>query len=171
MPDSQTYLVFDVESCGLHGEGFAVGWAVVGPAGQLLANGIAVAPPPARLEWLEENVMPHLPAPTEATTRAIRDCFWTVWDHWRDRGARLAADVPWPVEARFLSDCIADDGGREWTGPYPLIDIASVRLAVGLDPLGEEARLPMELPKHNPLADARQSARLLIEALEASHAR
>jgi hypothetical protein len=51
-------------------------------------------------------------------------------------------------------------------GPYPLVDVASVRLAAGLDPLGAYDRTAGELPVHNPLADARQSARLLLEALK-----
>jgi hypothetical protein len=74
--------------------------------------------------------------------------------------------VPWPVEAHFLSECVADrPQEREWQGPYPLLDVASVRLAAGLDPLATVDRLPSELPAHDPLADSRQSARLLVEAL------
>lgn len=165
------FVVFDVESDGLHGEGFAVGWAVVelDPVGGvpiLLADGIAVGPAPQSNGWIRENVLPHLPTPTHADRRSVRDAFWQVWEHWREEGARLAADVAWPVEARFLAACVDDaPATRSWGGPYPLIDISSVRLAAGLDPLGEEVRLPPELPAHNPLADARQSSRLLTEAL------
>lgn len=167
----QTYLVFDVESCGLHGEGFAVGWVVVQRQGLLkpktLADGIALALPIDPIpEWVRENVLPHLPNTTHRTTAAVRDEFWRVWEHWHEEGALLAADVAWPVEARFLAQCVDDQpGARSWGGPYPLVDIASVRLAVGLDPLAEVEREPNETPTHNPLADARQSARLLMEAL------
>jgi len=72
------------------------------------------------------------------------------------------------VEARFLIQCIEDDHyAREWWGPYPLIDVASLRMAAGLDPLGTEERIELlgELPEHDPLADARQSARLLVDAI------
>lgn len=161
------WLVFDVESCGLHGEGFAVGWVVVDGDGGLLADGIAVSrthdplPP-----WVIENVVPNLPRATHTTELEVRDAFWGVWFDWKRRGALLAADVAWPVEARFLAACVDDNPAeRDWDGPYPLIDIASIRLAAGLDPLAVVERLPNELPVHNPLADARQSARLLIEAL------
>jgi hypothetical protein len=44
-------------------------------------------------------------------------------------------------------------------------------LALGRDPLATNERLPDELPAHNPLCDARQSARLLIEALRECDAR
>lgn len=170
-PGPVTYLVFDVESAGLHGEGFAVGWVVVTASGKTLADGIAVSgtafalPSPLPL-WVQENVLPALPRATHATEREVRAKFWEAWEHWREEGALLAADVAWPVEARFLAMCVDDaPTTRAWSGPYPLIDIASVRLAKGLDPLAEVERLPSERPAHNPLADARQSARLLIEAL------
>lgn len=161
----QTFLVFDVESNGLHGEGFAVGWVVQrGP--ERLAEDIAVARLARPTAWVLGKVLPALPAPDHASAEAVRDTFWGAWWDWHRRGALLAADVAWPVEARFLAACIDDHRSeRELDGPYPLIDIASVRLAVGLDPLATCARRPDELPEHNPLADARQSARLLMEAL------
>jgi hypothetical protein len=167
------FMVFDVESYGLHGEGFAVGWAVVQCRPplrdlELLADGIAVSRAHDPLpEWVRENVLPHLPLATHATAGKMRDRFWEVWEYWREQDALLAADVPWPVEARFLAACVDDaPATRAWSGPYPLIDIASVRLAAGLDPLADEARTEFEQPAHNPLADARQSARLLMEALQ-----
>jgi hypothetical protein len=72
----------------------------------------------------------------------------------------------WPVEARFLAACVDDNPmTHEWSGPYPLHDLASVLMAAGRDPLAKNERLPGELPEHDPLADARQSARLLLAAL------
>lgn len=83
--------------------------------------------------------------------------------HWKSKGAYLAAECAWPVEAKFLMDCVRDDFHlREWEGPYPLIDISSVLLARGIDPLGKQPRLESEEPAHNALNDARQSARLLL---------
>ena len=97
----------------------------------------------------------------------MRDAFWRLWLGWKSNSVWLAADVCWPVEANFLRACIEDDPiRRTWEGPYPLIDIASVRLAAGFDPLGTEPRRDDEMPARNPLADARQSARLLAEALQ-----
>ena len=166
------YMVFDVESIGLHGEGFAVGYVVVhAETWNELDHGLlACLPSSARGEdddrqWVAENVPPIAPNCADQT-RVVRGVFWKEWLLWRDQGAWLAADVAWPVEARFLAQCVDDEPSRSWEGPYPLIDIASVRFAAGLDPLATELRLANETPPHNPLADARQSARLFWEALQ-----
>jgi hypothetical protein len=179
------FMVFDVESVGLHGEGFAVGWVVVDSAGvEHEAGRFACHPMYAKgtkagREWVKDNV-PECPethtGAAASPPRAVRGAFWAAWLRWKARGAVLAADVPWPVEARFLAACVDDvrpvvrggpvlaDSPREWEGPYPLVDVASVRLAAGLDPIGTADRRENETPAHDPLADARQSARLLVEA-------
>lgn len=164
------FMVFDVESIGLHGEGFAVGFVVVAPDGTELDSGaysclpdMALGDIPGRA-WIVENV----PAmePTHGTPRQVRDAFWTKWREWADKGAALVADCAWPVEARFLCACVDQDSmNRAWSGPYPLHDLASVLFAAGMDPNATYPRLDNELPAHHPLADARQSARLFVEAL------
>ena len=172
-------MVFDVEAVGLHGEGFAVGYVIIDTkTGEEIDSGIVTAPDdlspglPDDRAWIREHVVPvldtHVPRERSlkcSSAAAVRRFFWDMWAFWRAQGAWLAADVAWPVEARFLAACIDDDRGRSMKGPYPLIDIASVRLAAGFDPLAHEDRWATELPAHNPLADARQSARLLLKAL------
>lgn len=167
----KSFFVFDVESVGLHGEAFAVG------GGVYLENGAAqwefryhVDPDKCQgdaegRKWISDNV-PAFEAPTMRSAELMRYAFWEQWLKAKQEGARMAADVAWPVEARFLAACIDDDPvNRMWQGPYPLIDIASVRFAAGLDPLETCERTESEKPAHDPLADARQSARLLAEAL------
>lgn len=167
------FLVFDVESAGLHGEGFAVGYVVVDPEdGAELEHGYARVPlvgidaSERDREWLKANVLPaldRLVAVEFDRPSQLREWFWAKWLEWKGRNAVLAADVAWPVEARFLAACISDDlTVRRWEGPYPLLDIASLRFAHGHDPVATVERRPNELPAHNPLADARQSARLLL---------
>lgn len=170
--DQQLYMVFDVESVGLHGEAFAVGWVVVRRDGSHVASAeYGCDPASARgdaddLAWVREHCQTQRNVPAENGPYWVRERFWEAWEYARKRGALLAADVAWPVEANFLSACIADKPEeRKWCGPYPLVDISSVRLAAGFDPTKTEARHNGELPEHNPLADARQSSRLLLTAL------
>ncbi len=176
------WMVFDVESVGLHGEGFAVGYVVIdAKSGEEVDSGIAIAHEdlspglPDDRAWIKEYVVPALTAyvrkdrsskpVADMTAPGVRAFFWNAWCYWKAEGAWLAADVAWPVEARFLATCVDEKRKRASMTPYPLIDIASVRMGVGLDPLQEVGREEDELPAHNPLADARQSARLFLEAL------
>ena len=185
MAEPQTFFVFDVESVGLHGEAFAFGYVVVTRDGQELDCGkfscwldSAKGDPEDRAwvmkncpdavnldQWVQtrptwRSTPPVCQGPTE-----LKAAFWGIWSM-QPKGTIMVADCAWPVEARFLASCIdVDSVARKWGGPYPLIDVGSVRLAANLDPLENVGRLPNELPKHDPLADARQSARLFLEAL------
>lgn len=166
----ELYLVFDVESIGLHGEGYAVGGVVITREGKELDSFRYSCDPSAASggdtdrAWVMENVPPI--SITHRAPAEVRDAFWEKWMHWKERGARAVADCCWPVEAGFFSACVKDNlNDRLWHGPYPLLDLAPVLLVRGRDPLGEFARLENELPKHDPLADARQSARVFLEAL------
>lgn len=164
---------FDVESIGLHGEGFAVGWVIHQDGIERHSGVIACEPINARgrdtnREWIHANV-PKIEA-HEPSPKAVRDAFWAAW-----RGAKFLAengnqdivalaDCGWPVEARFLAACVDDrPEEREWQGPYPLHDLATYLLAVGCDPTGHYERRPEEMPVHDPLADARQTARIFWE--------
>lgn len=161
---------FDVESVGLHGEGFAVGWVVVDlGTGLEVASGMEACDPDTadgtgvdRI-WIQENI-PDI-QPTCPNPLAVRNRFWSEWHVWKSKGAVLAADCPWPVEARFLMECIRDRPDRAMDGPYPLIGIESLLWSAGMDPLGTYIRRGDE-EKHNPLGDARQSARVMANALK-----
>jgi len=178
-PSEPVFFVFDVESAGLHGEAFAFGYVVVTRDGQELECGKFFCwldnakGTDEDLRWVRENcpglaifadrdaVVPPCTNPAELRAR-----FWEAWMHWREKGAIAVADCSWPVEARFLAACVdVGPAERRWQGPYPLHDVATARLCANLDPLAVVERLPNELPKHDPLADARQSARLFLEAL------
>ncbi len=161
---------FDVESCGLHGEGFAVGYVVIW-RGEEVENGCFASPlhmasgNAEDREWVKDNVPEIKSESPDAFT--VEEKFWKRWMIWKNNGAVLAADCGWPVESRFLCACIDNlICDRKWDGPYPLIEISSILLAAGIDPLGQFDRLESEMPKHDPVCDARQSARLMMEAIK-----
>jgi hypothetical protein len=164
------FMVFDVESIGLHGEGFAVAWVVIDREGAIHEEALYVCPreqcqgTDGDREWVEGNV-PELEV-TCATKDELYSSFWRGWRDWQAEGAILVADCGWPVEANFLSACVrASPERRGWKGPYPLHELASILLACGQDPLAHTARQPDELPEHHPLGDAKHSARQLIAML------
>jgi hypothetical protein len=167
--------MMDVESIGLHGRGYAVAWLVIDTEtgeeldSRVLANDPADAWGDVQdRRWVTENVPPI--QVTHKTRSELLTAFWADWMRWRAMGAILAADCPWPVESRFLAACIDQTlPSGKWSGPYPILDVVSVRLGAGesLEQAMESGeRLPRELPVHNPLADCRQSARLLLQALK-----
>lgn len=155
---------FDVESIGLHGEGFAVGVVITEDGVETRAFHFAADPSIAKgaessREWVAKNVPPI--EITHETLTGVRGAFWSEMLEARNTGAIILSDCGWPVEANFLSACVADDpGNRNWEGPYPLVDVSAVVLASGVDPVAVTERLPNELPFHNPICDARQSARM-----------
>lgn len=165
----RSFFVFDVESIGLHGEGFAVA------GGVYLENGavqweFSEACPPEEAKgadsdraWVKENC-PRI-EPTCNTPKQVRDAFWREWMKAKAYGAQMAAECQWPVEAGFVRACIADDASRTWDGPYPFHEIASFMAAADMDPMATYERTPSEQPPHSPLADARLSARLLAQAI------
>jgi hypothetical protein len=164
-------VVFDVESVGLYGEAFAVGWVVIDSAGCEIESGILSCPleqakgADQDRDWVKTHVVPALPKPNCADPFGIRCLFWSKIQLWKSQGAEFWADCGYPVEANFLIACVLDDReNRVWNAPYPLHEIASVLTLAGRDPLGVYDRLPSELPAHNPLCDSRQSARLMHES-------
>jgi hypothetical protein len=173
----ECFMVFDVESLGLHGDAFAVGWVVIDRAGRELDRGLVGTNPTDILGtdgdrlWVKHHVPSDLP--WRSTPRQMRDAFWSAWRYWSSQRPKavLVADCGWPVEARFLAACVDDEPTRRHAGPYPLHELASFLVAAGMDPLATYEREEDELPKHNPLADARQSARLLVTALDKLQAR
>ena len=165
-------MVMDVESVGLHGEAFAVGYVVTDEFGGEVGGAMyGCSPDSARgtaqnRAWVAENV-PSVAGGCSSPAE-VRAKFWEDFKFWHEEGdLEVWADCGWPVEARFLIACIEEDHRwREWSGPFPLHEVASVLLAAGMEPLKTYDRMRDELPVHDPLKDARQSARLLTEAFK-----
>ncbi len=166
------YFIFDVESVGLHGEGFAVAGGVYLDNGSPQTEFCFACPIDEAKgndegrKWVKENVPPIFE--THRTPKTMRDEFWHQWELAKKQypGIVMASECGWPVEARFLCAVIDDDPkNREWSGPYPMHEISSYVAASGFDPMEKVEREFSETPAHNPLADARLSARMLFDAL------
>lgn len=177
MPNSDFNRVIsiDAECNGLAGRAFAVGMTLSDRTGELHSavyrcpiGDITVDP------WVEKYVLPALVDLPEncpgGYPQMLAEIGLTV-DAWGGRDTMMAAHVAWPVEARLLLDVYS--GQRVWNGPYPLVDVASVLLARGHDPLsvddylsGHDIPAPEGSP-HHPLYDAQAAERCLRHLLTA----
>jgi len=89
-------LSFDVESNGLHGEGFAVGAVILDRAGTVLARFEGRSAISGDVDpWVAENILPVLDESglgvTYASARELRSAFWT-WLDMKD-----LSEAPTPV--------------------------------------------------------------------------
>lgn len=173
----QKFFIWDAESVGLHGQTFAVAGGIYdihGKAIQEFAFHSYEVCEPAHHElefsdrkWVAENVT-RPPGSREGVNNDLIERFMDEWRQAKDDhpGIMMFVECGWPVEARFLREVIAYyQPHHNWDGPYPLHEIATLMLAAGMDPMATYDRTPEESPAHEPLADARLSARLLSEAL------
>lgn len=170
---------FDVESNGLHGEGFAVAGCVLNLQTEKIEDTIyLVCPIDMPTDWVKQNVLPILRRETHKSARLMRDAFWEwLIDHKFD-DCLVMADVAYPVETRFLAECQDDDlVNREWAAPYPLFDVSSLLLAAGFNPDIDRVEMVRNengwngyelstVKKHDPLDDAIVSALCAKIALE-----
>jgi hypothetical protein len=175
------YLTFDVECLGLHGEAFAWGAVLTTNDGLRLEEWCCVCDyrmasyhrqdfqRETNFDWLKENVLPVLPQARYYRPVELRSQFVEVFGIASlaaksfGEPLHLATDVAFPCETNFLH-ALADEPMPDWLNPvsvYPLLDVSSMLLVRGYDPVGTYPRMPDELPKHNPLNDARQSSRIL----------
>ncbi len=184
----------DVEAIGLHGEGWAVGFVVYDAAHFVLSTVmptpvemtlIFCKPERARgtledHEWVKANCKisgvksehtqsanPSFRISEVSHPAGVRSDFWNRYRGWQKKANNKLAtigDTVWPVETNFFSACIEDKSPLEtWTGPYPLLDLRTI---VQVFDNRSDARLPSELPEHDPVNDALYSARRLWEAMK-----
>ncbi len=161
----QKYFVFDTETAGLLGKTFAVGYVVVGSDGKEISSGWkssgleSVYAGTNDTNWLKKNIPEEVLSPKiEDENYLTRDEMkkWFI-DVFQESEAILVADCLYPCEAGWLREC-------ELT-PCPIHEVATALLMAGKDPIGTYPRLKNEQPKHHPLFDARQSARIFIECI------
>lgn len=162
----------DTERIGLYGEDFAVGVSVLNREGKEVDNLFLytyhnlVSGCKENREWVEENVIPTLGKINCSSDLDLRNKFWDFYMDCKKKYPNMiiVADCGVPCEAGFFAACVKDDiQNRQWDAPYPLHELGTLLLVRGKDPQANYERLPNELPKHNPLCDARQSGRLWIE--------
>jgi hypothetical protein len=169
-------LSIDVESNGLHGKAFAVGAVVMQLDGTVIEEFSARCPIEGELDlWVKKNVLPVLEEfpETHRTARAMRDDFWEWYKTAKDTADYMMVDNGYPVEARFLISCQDDElEDRYWDHSFPLLDLSSIFITIGVKPLAVRYKFVAEELgdaqnlQHNPRFDAWVSALSAAKALK-----
>ena len=109
-------------------------------------------------DWVKENVLPKLGEYEVCENE--KELLQKVWDFWlqyRD-DAYMVCDVGYPVETEFLRRCVElNQAENMWDAPFPLVDLSSLLLAKGYDPLCDRKKFVKEYKEedvHNALYDA-----------------
>lgn len=170
-------LSIDAETNGLHGEAFAVGAVLIKLDGTVLEEYLARCPIDGEVDsWVRENVIPPMKsvAQTHESVKAMRDDFWQWYKQAKEQADYVLVDNGYPVEARFLIKCQEDNlDERYWEHPFPLLELASLLIQVGIKPLAVRHQLVAdqigeEILQHSPRWDAWVSALAAIKALKLS---
>ena len=107
--------------------------------------------------WVIEHVLPYM-GEYEAceNEEELLHKAWTFWMKYQET-AYAVAYVGYPVECRFLEACVRMNVSEHaFQAPFPLLDLSSILLAKGYDPLLNLEELVTEDVagnKHNPLYD------------------
>ena len=165
------FFVIDCETDGLYGEFLTVAVVVTDENFNIINEkywGNTKAIKEAKDPWVIENVISHLGDFIKCESED--ELFEKVWKFWiENRKNRYAiADVCFPVENRFFSECITKKiAERAFEGPYPLLDLSSILYAKGIDPLKERAILSNSNPllQHNAIEDTRMIVKILKKTL------
>ncbi len=160
------YFSFDAETDGLFGPVFAIGAVVINQNKEIISQFKgAFLGEPIRNPWVCENCLP-LPEdfPTYQNRDALFNAFWDFYMQYKT-DCVILADTPFPVEAGLLQKCIEQDmENRMAFSPYPVIDVASLFFAHGLDPDTDRMEFSgYKGDKHNPISDAIASALCAIK--------
>jgi hypothetical protein len=143
-----TILSFDIESNGLHGEAFAVGAVLMRSDGTIHDEFVGRCPVVGELDpWVRDNVLPPMTGipETQGDGRSLRDAFWHWYTTSKPHADIVLANNPYPVEARFLIACQEDlPAKRQLEHPFPLIDLASLLLGVGVRTRDEREKFARE---------------------------
>ena len=173
------YFIADVESIGLHGEGFAAAYVVLDRKFNSIEFACFACSPDAATgdasdrNWIAD-MLKKLSDQNQSivlncvTPKAVRQQLFSAWLQWREKGASFFADCTWPVEANFLSSAMAEHIAQhgepaKWQGPYPVVDIMTLEFAAlyrnpsFVSPIRDEQQYAL----HHPLHDAQFSGQRL----------
>ena len=161
---------FDAETDGLYGDFISVGMLAVDENGEEIEReycGIKKENLQLKDEWTIANVLPRIGEYCDCENESeLLDRVWAFWMKYRE-DAYAIADVPYPVECRLFQKCVEKDlKERAMSAPYPLLDLSSILLAAGVDPLASRIDLMPENTAgnvHNAIFDVEMSKEIFMQ--------
>lgn len=159
---------FDAETDGLYGKVWAIGAVVFESSIEVARFEGQISPDELENEWVRESIVPYVNLPMFENALLLREAFWNFWMTHK-QGAVCIADFGSPVESGLFRKCVEDElQTRQWDGPYPLHEVATMLFAANVDPdIDRLAFTEMQgMVKHNPVHDAVVSAATWIKATE-----
>lgn len=155
----EKYMFVDAETDGLYGQILSIAAIVADENGNecehfYIKQKISLSE--IQDEWVREHVYPILgDAPEYDTEDALLDAFWEFYVI--HPNCFVIADVPYPVECLLFHKCVMkNEMNRKNLAPFPLMDLSSMLLAKGIDPLKNRCELLGKTEMmHNALTDVR----------------
>ena len=167
-------LSFDLETNNLHGQPFAIGAVLIDGHGVVHDSFTARCPIKGEPDdWVKANVIPVIEdmAQTHGSYEDMREAFWRWYVPAEATSDYVLVSNGYPVEYRFLIDCQdANLDERYWQHPFPILDLASLLIAVGQEPgayknqLRKKVRKGASFVQHHPFDDAKLAALIAFEA-------
>lgn len=158
------FFFVDAETDGLYGRFLSVAALVTDENGEekdRFNAAVATQEDEIESDWVKENVYPYLKNADRYfdDESDMLEAFWTFWMKHREN-ADCVAYVPYPVESRLFSACVSVDvSERQFLGPFPLYDLASVLESKGCCYNCDLAVLSeLGLIAHNAMNDVRMMA-------------
>lgn len=158
--------IIDAEVDGLYGPLLTLAVLIADQDGQVIEEFYAGLPKnlaSVETEWVKTNVLPFVGNYHNVDSEEeLLDQVWRLWASY-GKSAICYADVPFPVETGIWHRIMArQEKSSEQEGPFPLIDLASILLAKGINPLTNRLDLARKsFVLHNALDDVRLTNHLL----------
>ena len=156
--------IFDVESDGLYGEGFAFGILII-KDNKIIEKFSVISKTELKEKWVIDNIVSNLKKKefdkVVETNKELREEFYKFYCEMKEKykEVEIWSDCNYPVETNFLADIAKDDlKNRAFNMPYPLVDIATQsNIHINRKEHYKE-KTGKYLKQHNPIDDCIASA-------------
>ncbi|TWS95561.1 hypothetical protein [Streptococcus sp. sy018] len=164
--------IIDAETDGLYGQLLTLAVLISDTSGNVIEEfyaGLPHALDKVTNHWVKEHVLPYVNDYQAFDCKNdLLNAFWQLWLKYHNQETLCFVDVGIPVEASIWHQVIQlDVENRTFLAPFPIIDISSLLLAKGYNPLISRQELVPSFSGHlhNALDDVRLANAVLTKIL------